>query len=273
MYMLMPGQPRARGIWPLRNPSPASTANTSAASSQMASPSMAQASPTTSQDDQGNDSPPCGLLTELNVVADAGPSVGKGKSKMINTNVPQVFVTSASSSSTAYQTKFPIDADVPNSSVPNQRETQAKSVKSKVASGKMTSPELEYIRKLPTVPNKAPPKGLMYPKIPPEPTIVPPNPKHDHYEYMFHHVQNYPPFIRLCYQIARINHVSRVIEADANAMRLHSVRALRLQRRPEMVGECTKVVVAMRHGWKTCYSPLHTKYRGVSRSVWRVIWM
>ena len=66
-----------------------STANTSAASSQMASPSMAQASPTTSQDDQGNDSPPCELLTELNVVAAAGPSVGKGKSKMIYTNVPR----------------------------------------------------------------------------------------------------------------------------------------------------------------------------------------
>ena len=155
MYMLMPGQPGPRGIWPLRNPSPASTANTSAASSQMASPSMAQASPTTSQDDQRNDSPPCELLTELDVVANAGPSGGKGKSKIVCTNVPQVFVTSVSSSSTAYQ-NVPVDAELSNSSVPNQRETQAKSVKSKVASEKMKSPELEYIRKLPTVPNTAP---------------------------------------------------------------------------------------------------------------------
>jgi hypothetical protein len=121
---------------------------------------------------------------------------------MVHINVPEVMVTSASPSSTVCRTD--IHGEVSNS---------------KVASRKITSPELEYLQNLPAVPNKVPSNGPIYPNIPPEPTIVPDFPKQDQYGYAFHQARNEPAFVRLCDEISRTHQISKTLEADAKGRR------------------------------------------------------
>ena len=201
MCMLMPGQPRCRGIRLLQNYTPAPTAYKSDAWSTIAAPTVIKAASTTSLGGE-NDSPPCELLTEADNVANAGPNFGRGKGKMVHSNVPKVMVTSASPSSAVCRTN--IHGELSNS---------------KVASRKTTSPELEYLQNLPAVPNKAPSNGPIYPNIPPEPTVVLDFPKLDHYGYAFHQARNEPAFVRLCDQITRTHQISKTLEADAKATR------------------------------------------------------